>query len=84
MPSPNPWKQEGAKSFEKRRDTKGLCGIDTPGNLYSAFRSDHLETRKSSTCYVQIMSRMDRTAHKLAELFFLRIFNDLTDFKQSN
>lgn len=74
VPSPNPWKREGAKSFEKRRDTKGLCGIGALRNPYSAFRSDHLETRESSTCYVQIMSRMERTAHKLAELLFSSYF----------
>jgi hypothetical protein len=44
---PYPWKQEGAKSFEKQRDTKGLRGIRVLGAPYSAFRSDHTETRKT-------------------------------------
>jgi len=44
-PAPNPWKQEGTQSCEKRRETKGLRGIALPQNPYSGFRTDHTELR---------------------------------------
>lgn len=43
--TPNPWKQEGTQSCEKRRVTKDLCGISLPQNPYPGFRSDHTELR---------------------------------------
>lgn len=43
--TPNPWKQEGTQSCEKRRVTKDLCGISLPQNPYQGFRSDHTELR---------------------------------------
>lgn len=44
-PTPNPWKQEGTKSCEKRRISKGLCGFALPQNPYSGFRSGHTQLR---------------------------------------
>lgn len=43
--TPNPWKQEGTQSCEKKRVTKGLRGIALPQNPYSGFRSEHTELR---------------------------------------
>jgi hypothetical protein len=71
---PNPWKQEGTQSCEKQRVSKGLCGIGFLENACAGFRSDHPELRKTSTCYVVIMSHaeigaMYRTCLRNSRLF---------------
>ena len=56
---PNRRKQEGSKRSKKRRSSKGLCGKRRPENRCAGFGSDHPELRRTSPCYLQLMSPFD-------------------------
>ena len=62
----NLWKQDGSSRSEKQRNSMWLCGNCHFKYSHAGSRYDHLELRTTSTYYLQVMSRGERTMNNRA------------------